>query len=45
MPDVPQWWIERAFIAIEGENEVRKKKQGQGQGQGNAQVAEMHGGQ
>lgn len=46
MPEVddqPLWWVARAFVGIEGENEVAKRKQTQGSTQ--ATIAEMHGGQ
>jgi len=38
--DMPRWWLERAFAAIEAENEVAKRKESQSQSQ--AKIAEMH---
>lgn len=38
--DVPSWWLDRAFAAIEAENEVTKQRENQNSAQ--AKISEMH---
>jgi hypothetical protein len=42
MPDVPLWWIDRAYVAIAANNEVQRRKQQDQTTQD--RIAQMHGG-